>query len=612
MQNLFKQHQRLWICLLLALLTGLIYWQVQNHAFLDYDDGTYVTENPYIQTGFTMKSLAWALSATYASNWHPLTWISHLLDVQLFGLKPAGHHLVNLLFHIANTLLLFLVLSRMTRALWQSAFVAALFALHPLHVESVAWVAERKDVLSAFFWMLTLGAYAFYTERPGLRRYGAVLLFFVLGLMAKPMLVTLPFVFLLLDYWPLGRFPQLHSQEKKKVSGSLKSLRPLLLEKIPFFLLSAASSVITYVAQQRGGAVESFQSLPLSERLGNALVSYILYIGKMLWPQNLAVMYPHYGMPSLWQAGGAFLLLLGITGLVIGRARLRPYLMVGWLWYLGTLVPVIGIVQVGAQAMADRYTYLPLIGLFIMAAWGVSDLTVSWKYRKESLILLAGTVLSILMISTWFQLQHWKNSSALFENALQKTKNNAVAHSVLGIVLYKQGKVPEAVGHFQEAIRIDPAHSSSYNNLGLVLRNQGKIEEAIVYYQEAIRNNPRNTEALNNMGSALYALGRKQEAADYYIRVIHINPDHATAHYNLGNVFGSQGKITEAIAQFREAVRVKPDDAEAQNNLGYGLLLSGKPDEAIEPLRKALEIQPDSVLARRNLNEALARQKELR
>jgi tetratricopeptide (TPR) repeat protein len=467
-------------------------------------------------------------------------------------------------------------------------------------------------VLSAFFWMLTLGAYAFYTERPGLCRYGTVLLFFVLGLIAKPMLVTLPFVFLLLDYWPLGRFPQLHPQEKKKVSESLKSLRPLLLEKIPFFLLSAASSVVTYVAQQRGGAVESFQSLPLSERLGNALVSYILYIGKMLWPQNLAVMYPHYGMPSLWQTGGAFLLLLGITGLVIGRARLRPYLMVGWLWYLGTLVPVIGIVQVGAQAMADRYTYLPLIGLFIMAAWGVSDLTVSRKYRKEILILLAGTVLSILMISTWFQLQHWKNSITLFENALQKTKNNAVAHSVLGIVLYKQGKVPEAVGHFQEAIRIDPAHSSSYNNLGLVLRNQGKIEEAIVYYQEAVRNNPRNTEALNNMGSALYALGRKQEAADYYIRVIHINPDHATAHYNLGNVFGSQGKITEAVAQFREAVRVKPDYAEAQNNLGYGLLLSGKPDEAIEPLRKVLEIQPDSVLARRNLNEALARQKELR
>ncbi len=396
------------ISLFLIIASFMAFWQVTRCDFINYDDDKYLTDNSHVQDGLTVEGITWAFTTGYAANWHPLTWISHMVDVQLFGLQPGWHHLTNLLFHLASTLLLFLVLHRMTKALWQSAFVAALFALHPLHVQSVAWVAERKDVLSTFFWMLTMGTYASYVAKPGLKRYLTLLLCFALGLMAKPMLVTLPFVLLLLDYWPLQRLEQKRppqeglSKDKSTTSpvripvqpvGHWPLIRPLLIEKIPLFALAALSSIVTYLVQHHGGAVQSLETFPPGVRMANAFVSYITYMVKMLWPTNLAVFYPYPTSWPLWQVLGSAALLITITVLVIRGAKKRPYAAVGWFWYVGTLVPVIGVVQVGRQALADRYTYIPLVGLFIIVAWAVPELLKKWPYRKETLITLSALCL---------------------------------------------------------------------------------------------------------------------------------------------------------------------------------------------------------------------------
>jgi hypothetical protein len=373
------------ICLALAVLTVIAFWSLKDCGFINFDDNIYVYENAYVQSGLNANSIGQAFSfelAELSGHWHPVTWLSLMLDYQIFGLNPQGFHLVNLLFHVLNTILLFLILRRMTKTLWPSAFVAAVFAIHPLHVESVAWITERKDVLSTFFWMLTMGAYSYYVEHPGFRRYFFVLLFFILGLMTKPMLVTLPFVLLLLDYWPLRRF-----HEIKPIDPEYKwsLICPLLWEKVPLFILVILSSIVTYIAQLKGGAIASIEAIPLGVRMGNAFISYIAYIGKMIWPSKLAVLYPHSGLLLPWQVLGSVFLLIAITLAVIWRAKRFSYLATGWLWYIGALVPVIGIVQVASQAMADRFTYIPLIGLFIMMAWGVPDLLKKWKYRKEIL-----------------------------------------------------------------------------------------------------------------------------------------------------------------------------------------------------------------------------------
>jgi hypothetical protein len=408
-----KDNKILLICIFLSAVVLVVFWQLRNADFINFDDALYVTRNSNIQNGITIEGIRWAFATGHAANWHPATWIFHMLDVQLFGVQARWHHLTNLVFHIANTLLLFLVLFRMTKALWKSAFVAALFALHPLHVESVAWVAELKDVLSAFFWMLTMGAYCYYVERPGLHRYLVVVLFFIIGLMAKPMLVTLPFVLLLLDYWPLHRFQQTGSNQRDWDAGMIPVsgvrfggegvrteepsdftcrwdfIRPLLLEKVPLFVLAALSGIVTYIVQQKGGAVESGEALSLTARMANAFVSYVSYIGAMIWPADLAVLYPHpRSLPAI-QVVGSMFLLAAITAAVFAKVKRMPYLATGWIWYVITLVPVIGIVQVGIQARADRYTYLPLIGLFIMAGWGFSELSKNWRHRKEVLIALS-------------------------------------------------------------------------------------------------------------------------------------------------------------------------------------------------------------------------------
>jgi Tfp pilus assembly protein PilF len=608
------------MCLLLSLLTLAVYWQVAYFEFVNFDDPLHVTENNRVQAGLSGKGIVYAFTSATASNWQPLTSLSHMLDCELYGLNPGGHHLTNLLLHLANTLLLFLVLGRMTGALWRSFFVAALFALHPLHVESVAWVAERKDVLSTLFWMLTLWAYSRYVEHPALNRYLLTLMFFALGLMAKPMLVTLPFVLLLLDYWPLARF-HFHQPAKGNssqvsqslsVSGQKSSALHLVVEKTPFFILTVISSVVTIVVQQNSGAVKSVEQYALTDRLANALISYVHYLDKMVWPQNLAVFYPHPGSNwSVWQVAGATLLLVCVTVWVMRQARSYPYLLLGWFWYLGTLVPVIGLVQVGEQAMADRYTYLPLIGLFIMIAWGVPEGLARYRFARILLVSAAVGLLAPLMLASWLQVQHWRNSIVLYEHTLAVTENNYLAHNNLGAVLEEKGDLEEASKHYSVAVGIKPDYAVALNNLGEIKAHQGMAEEAMSYYYQALKSKPDYPKPYNNLGVELAKQGKLQEAAVQFSRALEIEPSYADAHCNLGAVLARQGKLDEAMAHLSEALRINPGFARAYNNLGEALVRRGKLDEAAVQFSRALEIEPSYADAHCNLGAVLARQGKL-
>jgi protein O-mannosyl-transferase len=482
-----KRHLILILCLGLTLATLAVFWQVRDHEFITYDDYEYVLENPHVRYGLSRDGILWAFTSVHASNWHPLTWLSHMLDCELYGLNPSGHHLNNFLFHVANTLLLFLLLRRVSGAVWRSFLVAALFALHPLHVESVAWVAERKDVLSGFFWILSLWAYAYYAERGGGPRYALCLLLFLVGLLAKPMLVTLPFVFLLLDFWPLGR---LHHGKK------------IILEKVPFFLLSLASSVMTYLVQERWGSVSV--QIPLPVRAENAVFSYAHYLVKMVFPYPLSFFYPH-PMDSLsaYQVAGALLLLACITYLTFRFSSKIPYLTLGWLWYLGTLVPVIGLVQVGSHAMADRYTYIPLIGPFIALSWGTAHLMRKWTRLKGPLTLFWMCGVAALMILSHSQAGTWKDSITLYTHAIRVTAGNGVAHMNLGNVFARQGRLDEAEWHIREALKVRPEDAAAHNNLANVLVRRGRVEEGIRHYREALRIRPDFTQARINLDLTL-------------------------------------------------------------------------------------------------------------
>ena len=609
------------VCLFLIVITLAVYWQTRNHEFVSYDDDAYVIENPHVQAGLTRQAIIWSFTTTHVANWHPLTWLSHMMDCQLYGLNPSGHLLTNVLFHLVNTVLLFLLLNRITGASWRSGFVAALFAVHPLHVESVAWVAERKDVLCTLFWLLTMWAYIYYVEKPRLHRYLLTLLTLGLGLMAKPMLVTLPFVLLLLDYWPLGRFQAgpAGSNDQGQVQVPLSSVKTrspssrLIWEKAPLFVVSLASCVVTFLVQQKGGAVETVEAFPLTIRIGNALVSYVSYMGKMIWPQGLAVFYPHPGtsLPG-WQAVAAGLLLIFITIGVIRAGRKRAYLTVGWLWYLGTLVPVIGLVQVGAQALADRYTYVPLIGLFIMISWFIPDLLTGWRHRGIVLGGAAVTVVSALMVCTWMQLQHWKNDITLFEHALKVTANNYLAHDSLGNALAQQGMLEQGIAHYQEALKINPNLVNTHNNLGVALLKRGEINRAIAQYYQALRLKYDSAETHNNLGVALFNLGQLDKAIGHYLTAIKLDPKFSKAHNNLGNALARKGMLDEAISQYFRALELKTNYPEAHNNLGVALAQQGKMDEAIVQFDQALRLKPDYAQARTNLGYALDLVKESR
>jgi tetratricopeptide (TPR) repeat protein len=600
---------------LLIIATFGVYERVTHHEFVGLDDGAYVFENDRVLTGLNLESLQWAFTTTRASNWHPLTWLSHMLDVQLFGRDPRGHHLVNLLFHIANTAFLFLVLQRMTKAIWPSAAVAALFALHPLHVESVAWVAERKDVLSTFFWLLTMSLYARYVASPAAGRYLQALLVFALGLMAKPMLVALPFVLLLLDYWPLRR-TQVGSEKraprrKRRESGLDLRERTtwlrLLWEKIPFFALSALSSVVTILAQRSGKAIVTMESLPIGLRLENALVSYVGYIAKTLWPHPLAVYYPHPGEISIWAATGAGLLLVGLSFLAIRAGRRYPYLPIGWLWFVGTLVPVIGLVQVGEQAMADRYTYVPLIGLFIVLVWGAAELATRWRLPRVLLLAVVGVLLIALSVQTWAQVGHWRNTERLFEHTLRVTTDNSMAHTALAGGLFHQGRLEEAVTHYRKALEIDPEYARAHHNLGATLVRQGHLTEAIERYAEAVRLDPDHATYHVGLATALHRVERMDEAIEHYLEALRIEPHQADALNNLGVARMSRGELDQAIRAYSEAIRTRPAYTEAHYNLGYALSLQGKFEEAVGHYEGALRINPEDADTHYELGETLRR-----
>ena len=512
-----------WICLGLVVAVAGLYWPVQEFGFNNLDDPAYVMDNPHVLAGVTGKGLVWALVTREAEFWHPLTWLSHMVDCQLYGLKAGGHHVTNVLLHLANTLSLFWVLRRMSGAVWRSALVAALFGLHPLHVETVAWVADRKDVLSTLFWLLTLWAYSRYVEENEERRgkiegsaretshpscwsrvrwsstfyYGLALVLYALGLMSKPMVVTLPFVLLLLDIWPLRRLPL--------QSSSVPVLARLVAEKVPLLALAAITSVVAFQVQRDWGAMPTAAQLPWTLRGGNALVSYVRYFGLTLWPVNLAVFYPHPGALPLRVVVSAGLMLAGMTVWVLRAARVRPALAVGWLWYVGTLLPVIGLVQVGVQARADRYTYLPLLGLFVMAAWSLGDWLGRWRWGRVALAGGAVAVISACAAATGRQVAVWQNSVTLFEHALAAGWESPLAHYNLAHALAKQGRTAEAITQYREALRLKPDEPKTHDNLGLLLADQGRTAEAIAEIREALRLKPDRPGPLNNLAWILAA-----------------------------------------------------------------------------------------------------------
>jgi protein O-mannosyl-transferase len=634
------------IAAILVLASLAAYWPVRRAGFTNFDDPVYVTNNPDVFRGLTWHGVAWAFSRVHGSNWHPLTWLSHMADCSLFGENAAGHHLVNVGFHVANTILLFLLLRRITGAVWRSGFVAALFALHPLHVESVAWISERKDVLSTLFGFLALWAYAGYVEKSevripkpegnpkleireaGGRRQESIpgnplhashsakhlprftphaplyyllsLCFFALGLMSKPMLVTVPFVLLLLDYWPLQRF-QLNTQP-----STLKTLLPLLREKLPFFVLAALSSTVTFWAQKTGGAVVTMQKMPLADRLANASISYLEYLMRTFWPARLAAYYPFSTeLPETEAILGA-LLLVGVTVLALALARRAPYLAVGWLWFAGTLVPVIGLVQVGSQAMADRYTYLPLVGLFVALVWGVTEVTARWRRQQLALGLVGGSLLAACFVCTRFQVGYWQNSITLFSHAIQVTGDNALAQHNLGHALSHKGQQDEAIQHLDEAIRIKPGYPQAYFNRGNAYGVQGKLEQAIADYREAIHFKPDYEQAYCNLGKALALQNKLEEARTNFLAALRCKPDYAEAHTKLGNVLVLQGNTGEALEHLHTAVRIQPDYDEGQYFLGAALVQQKKFPEAAACLRAAIQANPRYASALNDLGWLLA------
>jgi len=653
--------------ILLLSLVFLTYLRALTSDFITYDDQVYVTGNYHVQRGLTWEGVKWAFYTSTAANWHPLTWMSHMLDCTLFGLNAWGHHLTSLLLHVANTFMVFLVLRRMTGAFWRSWFVAGLFGLHPLHVESVAWVAERKDVLSGLFWLLTLWAYQRYTASAMAKNrkafyYGLALAFFVLGLMSKPMLVTLPCVLLLLDYWPLNRWGN-------------NCLWSLVLEKAPFFMLAAASSIVTFVMQKTTGAVATTATLPMAARFENALISYGSYLGKVFYPTNLAVIYP-YPYPFHWPLQNfifAVLLLLGISFFAVRLRRQQPWLLVGWLWFVGTLIPVIGLVQVGMQAMADRYSYVPSIGLFMILSWGGWALTKGW--RRQVMILSGAALVAIGLCAElcWRQVGYWKDTRTLFQHAIAATKNNFIAYSNLGDyelaqgnsdeaialcqeairlmptyqlaypplgaalcksgrlaeginelqialklnptsvqahcdladALDKNGQVVDAIGEYREAIRLNPDHLDAYNRLGVLLKNTGHLDEAIHQFEEIIRRNPAYVGAYNNLGLALESQGHFDQAFAEYQEVVRLDPHDAKGHFNLGLALRKNGRLDEAIGQLEEGLKLEPNSPQAHNELGVMLGQKGVRTMAIIQFQEAIRLKPDYDEAKNNLNLVL-------
>jgi tetratricopeptide (TPR) repeat protein len=595
----------------IALLTVAVYAQVGAHGFIDLDDPGYVIDNPHVTGGLTLENIAWAFTTGHAANWHPLTWLSHMLDVTLFGVNPGAHHLVSVALHTANALLLFFVLVFLTRGrtgpavhVGCAAFVAAVFAVHPVHVESVAWISERKDVLSTLFWLLTMWAYAAYLRSRSTAAALCTIGGFVLGLMSKPMLVTLPFVLILLHLWPLG---------EERVATLPAALRTGRIPRLVWALiaLSALSSMVTFVVQRQGGAVSTLDVMPLSLRIGNALVSYVAYLGKTFWPANLAVFYPFRIDLAPAAAAAAALALATITVLIARLGRAHPYLLVGWGWYLGTLVPVIGLVQVGTQAMADRYLYVPLIGIAIAAAWGTAALA---PRAHRTLTWVAAAIVVVLAVVAHRQVAHWQSSLTIWQRTVDVTNDNYRARNSLGAVLGNLGRTAEAIVHFEEALRLKPDASEAFHihhNLGRALAESGQLDQAIAHYREALRLKPDYPEAHNNYGLALARQEEFERAIEQYRLALEDRPGFApalnnlaTAHHDLGLRFFAAGRTTDAIREFSAALELSPTLASAFDHRGFARAATGEMAAAIADFRAA--IAQDPKLARAHFHLGLA------
>ena len=613
-----KVRPEILILLLLVTTTIAVYQPIKNHEFTYFDDTFYVTENPSVRAGITAEGLRWAFSAEAKTKayWHPLTWISHMIDVQLFGMDAGRHLLMNLLLHIMNTCLLFFMLRRISGDLWPSAFVAALFALHPINVESVAWVAARKNVLSTFFWMLSLLVYVDYVQKPSRSKYLMLFSAFACGLLAKVMLVTLPCVLLLLDYWPLRRLSiDTSTATKVEQRKSSKVLRirhsqhlHLLFEKIPMMILAVIAASFATGSLKK----VSYEIIPLTLRIENAAVSYVRYLGKLIWPHKLAYLYPFpYSVPT-WQIVGALVILVVVSFACVRAYKTRPYLIVGWLWYLGTLVPVIGIMQTGLwPALADRWAYVPFVGLFIMFAWTVKDIMASRPNRKFLINPLTAIVLAFFLFNTHMQIPHWQNSFQLYAHALTVTTNNKIAHYDMGCVLDQQGHSAEASRHYELALHLDPNYPAPHINLGNSLLARGHIDPAIKHFRMALQNDPTAAIAHNSLGVALERQGNIQEAMHQYAQALQLDPDYPMAHNNLGAVLKKQGNFSDAIIHYLKALQLKPDYDEAHHNLGLLMMNSRKFKRALFHFQKALEINPENENAHIGFSAAMAAQAKI-
>ncbi len=607
LQNKFFQQAGVIAFLIAAIL--VVYWQVGNHAFISLDDEGYITDNPMVRQGLSLSGLAWAFTTMHAGNWHPVTWISHMVDVQLFGLNPSGHHLENVALHAVNAVLLFLLLNKVTRRLWRSIVVAALFALHPLHVESVVWAAERKDVLSTLFMMISLHIYVGYVNKPNLMRYGLLSCAFALGLMSKPMLVTMPCILLLMDYWPLDRYAS--CQTGTNPDPFVKTFLSLVCEKIPLFLLAVASGIVTIHAQYKGNALSTLANTSLVLRVGNAFVSYVNYLKKMFWPWDLAIFYPFPESVPVWQPLCSAALLFAISYVVFRERRRHPYLIVGWAWFIITLLPVIGIIRVGLQSLADRYSYVPLTGVFVMLVWGVADTSKSWPARRSALALVTAAVLLASIAIARQQVSYWQSNTKLFIHALQSTRDNFVAHCALGRELTMQGRFEEALYHFSESERIAPWHDYGLMYQGICLYNLGRFNAAAVKFYDAIMQNPSSAPAYENLGITLAQLNKTEEAIENFRMALKLNPTSAVGHYNLGLALGKSGKAEEAITHYYWALKANPNYPECHNSLGEELVRVGRLDEAEAHFSNLLRISPDNKQAKLNLQRVVQlRQKE--
>jgi len=636
-----KRLVAVWVCAVLAAITWLVFGQTLRHKFVTYDDPQYVYENAKVAAGVSLEGVSWAFTHTIAGNWHPLTTVSHMFDCQLYGLKPAGHHFTNVLLHTIAVILLFLVLRQMTGTLWRSAFVAALFAIHPLHVESVAWISERKDVLSAVFFILTLGAYIRYVRKPSVTSYLLVVLLFALGLMSKPMLVTVPFVLLLLDYWPLGRIRGPARAQamawRAAASDRWSTVSRLVTEKIPLFALAALSSVATLLAQVYGA--RAIDELPLAWRLNNAAISYVAYIWQMFWPARLAAFYPHPNdQLLLWQVFLAIACLVAVSLLAIRRRKERPYIFTGWFWYVGMLVPVIGLVQAGEQARSDRYTYLPQIGLYMLIVWGITDLimpimTCSFGSRsvatggrpatrgsrgvrgggppasaeiRRDYNLFCAVIASVIIIAlSWcafVQTSYWKNSETLWNHALAVTADNDAAHNNLGYLFLQRGELDNAISHFETALKIRSRNAAGHynfggalieNNLANALARRGLVSEAVGHYEKAVKLRPGYGDPYLNLGTVLFQQGRIVDAIAQWQMALATQPNDAGFHTALGNAFLKGELPKDAIAEYEHAARISTQDPVPRNNLAW--LLATSSDASIRDGNRAIELAKQAV-----------------